>query len=91
MKRRNPGWDGVVTPTITDGQVVGITFDSLYVKDLSPIAAFSSLRELIAMSSKPNQELSDLTPLAQLKLPGDVWFRRCENIVDLEPLRNLPI
>lgn len=91
MKRRNPEWDGVVTPTITDGQVVGITFDSLHVKDLSPIAAFGSLRELIAMSSKPNQELSDLTPLAQLKLLGDVRFRRCENIVDLEPLRNLPI
>ena len=27
MKRRNPEWDGVVTPTIADGQVVGITFD----------------------------------------------------------------
>jgi hypothetical protein len=37
MKRRNPEWDGVVTPTITDGQVVGHTFDSLHVKDLSPV------------------------------------------------------
>jgi hypothetical protein len=25
MKRRNPEWEDVVTPTITDGQVVGIT------------------------------------------------------------------
>ena len=41
MNRRNPEWDGVVTPTIADGQVVGITFDSLNVKDLSPVIAFT--------------------------------------------------
>ncbi len=27
MKRRSPEWVGVATPTITDGQVVGITFN----------------------------------------------------------------
>jgi hypothetical protein len=41
MKRRNPAWDGVATPTITDGQVVGITFDSLNLKDLSTVMAFT--------------------------------------------------
>jgi hypothetical protein len=41
MKRRNPAGDGVATPTITDGQVVGITFDSLNLKDLSTVMAFT--------------------------------------------------
>ncbi len=79
-----------MTPTIADGQVVGMTFDSLHVKDLSPIAALSSLRELIA-SSQSNRDLSDLTPLAQLKSLAAVNLGGCEKIVDLSPLRDLPI
>jgi formylglycine-generating enzyme required for sulfatase activity len=91
MKRRNPEWDGVVTPTIADGQVVGITVDSLNLKDLSPIVVFSSLRELKASSSKINRELSDLTPFAQMKSLTTVYLGECEKIVDLSPLRDLPI
>jgi hypothetical protein len=47
MKRRNPEWDGVATPTIADGQVVGITFDSLNLKDLSSIMAFTVYFDLL--------------------------------------------
>ncbi len=90
MKCRNPEWDGAVTPTIADGQVVGIAFDSLHVKDLNPIAALNSLRGLIA-SSQSNRDLSDLTPLAQLKSLASVNLGGCDKIVDLSPLRDLPI
>jgi hypothetical protein len=69
MKRRNPAWDGVATPTITDGQVVGIIFDSLHVKDLNPIVAFTDLKELKVHSSMTNSDFSDLSPLALLKSP----------------------
>ncbi len=69
----------------------GDHFDSLNLKDLSPIVVFSSLSELNAISSKTNRELSDLTPLAQMKSLPTVFLGESEKIVDLSPLRDLPM
>ena len=88
MKRRNPEWDGVVTPTIRNTTVISITFDSLRVRDLSPLIVFGSLEELHAMSSQISGELSDLSPLSQLKWLWLVHVGGCERIEDLSPLRN---
>ncbi len=86
MQRRNPEWDAVMTQHIENGHVVLIKFDSLHVKDISPVVAFTNLKTLWADSSRINNNLNDLSPLAQLRSLTSVSLNECQMIEDLSPL-----
>jgi len=86
----NAGFDGHVTPTIVNDEVVELQFNADQVKDISPITALTSLRTLVcAGSARGSSPLADLSPLRGMALQS----LDCANtqVVDLTPLRGLPL
>lgn len=90
MRELNPGFDGLMQPTIGEGIVLSIAFISDNVTDISPLRAFTALSFLECNGSEPGKgKLADLSPLKGKSLRG-IW---CSNtkIADLSPLKDMPI
>jgi tRNA A-37 threonylcarbamoyl transferase component Bud32 len=90
LKERNPRFDGQVKPTIENGVVTGLEFQSDEVKDLSPVHVLDGLRLLDCGGSAPGKgKLEDLTPLRGLRLTSlNCRFTR---VADLSPLQGMPL
>jgi hypothetical protein len=91
LKRRNPGFDGRLTPTVRDDKVTGLSFSPLQVFDLSPVRALADLESLDCGSPVPQQygKITDLAPLRGLRLNRMrvAWNR----IEDLSPPHGSPL
>jgi Leucine-rich repeat (LRR) protein len=85
LKRRNPGFDGPLTPTIENGVVTGLAFSAEQVSDVSPVRALTGLKILKCTSGK----LSDLSPLGGLKLV--TLDLAGTQVADLSPLKGMPL
>jgi serine/threonine-protein kinase len=87
---RNPRFDGKVKPTIQNNAVTGLQFATDTVADLSPLLALAELKELDCNATGDTGQLTDLSPLAGLRLTslqvnGNLGLR------DLSPLRGMPL
>jgi Leucine-rich repeat (LRR) protein/tRNA A-37 threonylcarbamoyl transferase component Bud32 len=90
LKKRNPGFDGKLTPTIEDGAVTALSLVTDHVTDLSPVRALTELRHLRCNGSNAEKgQLADLSPLREMKLT----YLSCENteVSDLSPLKGMPL
>ena len=74
LKERNPGFDGNVTPTVENNEVIGLVFCTDEVDDLSPVRAFRNLRSLDCSGSRwAKGKLSDLAPLRIVPEPTQLF------------------
>jgi len=90
LKKRNPGFDGKVTPTVENGVVVGLEFVTNDVTDIAPVRALPALRSLKCAGSGPGKgRLADLSPLKDMKLT----FLDCgwTKVSDLSPLKDMKL
>jgi serine/threonine-protein kinase len=91
LKELNPGFDGNIQPSITDGKVVVLRMDSDAVADLSPLRAFTGLRTLICYPKNPGRG-----KLINLQSLGEVQLRHLDingqtGVRDLSPLKGMPL
>lgn len=86
LKRRNPGFDGQVVPTIKDGVVETLCFSTDQVSDISPVRVLVGLKMLICSAAAKGQ-LADLSPLSGLPLKRLLVARN--QIKDLSPLKSI--
>jgi Leucine-rich repeat (LRR) protein len=86
--KRNPRFDGTLTPTIVSGYVHGLKFHTGEVDDIAPLRALKTLTSLdCGCSSESRGKLSDLSPLKDLPL---TWLELSYNLVkDLAPLEGM--
>ena len=52
LKKRNPGYDGTLTPTTENGAVIGLEFTTDHVTDISPVRALTRLQRLRIWGSR---------------------------------------
>jgi Leucine-rich repeat (LRR) protein len=90
LKKRNPRFDGRVVPTIRDGVVIGLAFNTNMVSDLAPVRALTRL-ESLDCSGTANRlgMVSDLSPLRGLPLKKLAFPDN--QVSDLAPLRGMPL
>ena len=90
LKDLNPGFDGVVAPTIQNGVVTGLKFTTDHVTDISPVSVLSRLRKLHADGSGTGKgSLADLSPLEGMAL-SELSIGQ-NRVSDLRPLRGMPL
>jgi serine/threonine protein kinase/Leucine-rich repeat (LRR) protein len=89
LRQRNPGFSGLVSPTIEDGVVTGLDFVSTGVKDFTPLRALKGLKRLSVAGSGAKGELSDLTPFKGMPLT----YLNCNStqVGDRAPLEGMPL
>jgi hypothetical protein len=90
LKELNPHFDGRVEPTIQDGVVIGLKFNTDTVSDLSPVRVLRRLERLDCQGTADRRgKLSDLSSLRGLSLTsmdfGD------NPVSDLSPLKGMPL
>ncbi|WP_439627977.1 protein kinase domain-containing protein [Gemmata sp.] len=92
LVRRNPKFDGKVTPVVAAAGVVGLRISSEAVADIAPVAALPKLAEFHCTGDERGAgALTDVAPLAGLPLLRDVSLARNRNLVDLSPLAGKPL
>ena len=93
LMKRNPSFDGKMTPTINEsGKLAELLFVTDDVTDISPIRALPWLRKLHVWGSHPTNrtgKLADLSPLKGMKL--EVLQLRCTQVSDLVPLAEMKL
>ena len=90
LKEMNPNFDGAVVPTIENGVVRELAFNTDDVTDLSPLRVLSRLRALKCTGfGDRNSPLTDLSPLSELPL-RTLTLAKGE-LFDLSPLRGMPL
>jgi hypothetical protein len=90
LKELNPRFDGRVEPTIKDGVVIGLRFNTDPVSDLWPVRALTGLEDLVCCGSLNRQGMvTDLSPLRGLPLKT-LWLLD-NQVTDLSPLRGMPL
>jgi hypothetical protein len=90
LKELNPRFDGPVEPTIRDGVVIGLRFNTDRVSDLSPVRALTRLESLVCYGSVERQGmLVDLSPLRGMPLKSLNFSDN--HVSDLAPLRGMPL
>ena len=90
LKELNPGFDGAVVPTIENGVVRELAFNTDDVTDISPVRALTRLRALKCSGfGDRNSPLTDLSPLSGLPLRTLVLAKG--ELFDLSPLRGMPL
>lgn len=93
LQELNPGFDGRVEPTISEGVVTGLKFATEHVSDISPVAVFPMLTIFECCGDFSNYGklglLKDLSPLKGL--PLRVFRCISAPISDLSPLRGMPL
>jgi serine/threonine protein kinase len=87
LKDLNPGFDGTVTPTITDDVVTGLRFSTDQVTNIAPVRALAKLESLDV--SGRQGKLADLSPLQGMPLS----ILKCSRtkVADLSPLKGMPL
>jgi serine/threonine protein kinase/formylglycine-generating enzyme required for sulfatase activity len=88
LKRRNPDFDGTLTPTVEGDAVTGLEFFSDGVTDVSPVRALPRLTTLNCRGRAPGA-LSDLTPLKGMRLT--TLHVSNTAVSDLSPLKGMPL
>ena len=90
MKELNPHFDALVEPTIENGVVRELKFNTDDVTDISPVRALSRLRAVRCTGfGDRNSPLTDLSPLSGLPLRTLVLAKG--ELFDLSPLRGMPL
>jgi serine/threonine protein kinase/Leucine-rich repeat (LRR) protein len=90
MKELNPNFDSPVVPTVENGVVRELAFNTDDVTDLSPVRAFIRLRALRCSGfGDRNSPLTDLSPLSGLPLRTLVLAKG--ELFDLSPLTGMPL
>jgi eukaryotic-like serine/threonine-protein kinase len=90
LKELNPGFDGAVVPTIENGVVRELAFNTDDVTDISPVRGLTRLRALKCSGfGDRNSPLTDLSPLSGLPLRTLVLAKG--ELFDLSPLRGMPL
>ena len=89
LKKLNPGYDGREQYRIEQGEVVELSFATETIKDISPLRALTSLRFLSAIGENSDGQISNLTPLKNLKLSK--LAIQGNQVSDLSPLRGMPL
>lgn len=91
LKRRNPGFDGILAPTIENDVVVGLNFKTDHIKDISPVRALTQLRKLELEGSGGNKgALEDLTPLWGMRLTF-LSISGNPGVKDLSAIEGMPL
>lgn len=90
LKKRNPEFDGTLTPTIENDVVTGIAFFTNQVSDISPVRAFPHLTSLNCRADGSLVGMvSDLKPLKGMQL---IKLTLSVNPVsNLTPLKGMPL
>ncbi len=90
LKELNPGFDGALVPTIENGVVREVTFNTDDVTDISPVRGLTRLRSLKCSGSGDRKSpLTDLSPLSGLALRT---LNLCKGeLFDLSPLNGMPL
>jgi Leucine-rich repeat (LRR) protein len=89
LKELNPGFDGALVPTIENGVVRGLEFNTDDVMDISPVSVLTRLRSLTCLDRGGHSPLVDLSPLSGLPLTTLVLGS--EQLSDLSPLKGMPL
>jgi hypothetical protein len=90
LKELNPRFDERVEPTVRDGAVVGLAFNTDLVSDLSPVQALKRLESLDCNgTAERHGSVADLSPLRGLPLKRLVFTDN--HVTDLSPLRGMPL
>jgi hypothetical protein len=90
LKDLNPRFDDPVEPTIRDGVVTGLRFNTNWVGDLSPVRALARLESLECKGTVYRQgTVADLSPLRGLPLRRLIFSDN--QVTDLSPLRDMPL
>jgi serine/threonine protein kinase/Leucine-rich repeat (LRR) protein len=92
LKRRNPGFDGNIEPTIENDAVTGLGLQTEHVSDISPVRGFTKLRSLNCYSNKGYTKqglLTDLSPLRGMPLTSLNIIS--SPVSDLSPLNGMPV
>jgi Leucine-rich repeat (LRR) protein len=90
LKELNPGFDSAVVPTIENGVVRELKFNTDDVTDISPVRALTRLRSLKCSGfGDRNSPLTDLSPLSGLPLRTLVLAKG--ELFDLSPLKGMPL
>jgi hypothetical protein len=90
LKERNPRFSGVVEPTIREGVVTGLRFQTDRVDDLSPVRALRRLETLDCPGTPHHKGMvTDLSPHSRLPLKSLIVSDN--HVTDLSPLREMPL
>jgi hypothetical protein len=88
LKELNPRFDGPIEPTIRDGVVVGLAFNTDQVSDLAPVRALVRLEDLVCCGTAERRgSVADLSPLRGLPLKTLCLLDN--QVTDLSPLRGM--
>ena len=91
LKQANPSFDGALAPTVHDGRILGLSFRTDHVSDISPLRELKDLRSLRMIGNySPDAGISDLSPLTGLPLTELVLDGNAR-LSDLSPLRGMPL
>jgi hypothetical protein len=91
LKKRNPAFNGTLTPTTEGDAVIGLKFMTDHLKDISPVRALTGLRRLEMVGSGGNKgALADLTPLWGMPLTSLVILGN-RAVTDLSALEGMPL
>ncbi len=91
--KRNPGFDGNVTPIFGKDSVIGVEFLADNVTDLSPVRAFPGLQKLFCGGSHnagAQGRIADLSPLRGMQLT-EMRVTNNLRISDLTPLKDMKL
>jgi serine/threonine protein kinase/Leucine-rich repeat (LRR) protein len=89
LMKRNPDFDGAMTPTFINFNVTDLRLQADNVADLTPLQALTSLKTLNCNSTPRKSQLVDLSPLKGLKL-SELYFQYA-HVTDLSPLREMKL
>jgi serine/threonine protein kinase/WD40 repeat protein len=90
LRERNPEFDGHMTPTYSNGEVTELALKSMFVRDLSALAAFPALQVLNCKDGdRPRiRGLADLSSLKGLKLTRlDISNTAASDLTPLKEIR----
>ena len=91
LKKRNPDYDGTLTPTFENDAVIGLTFTTDHVTDISPVRALSRLQKLEVQGSGAGRgSLTDLSPLKGMPLTF-LGLQENGRLTELTPLKGMPL
>ena len=90
LKELNPKFDGTLVPTIEEGVVRELAFNTDDITDISPVRGLTRLRSLKCSGfGDRNSPLTDLSPLSELPLRTLVLAKG--ELFDLSPLRGMSL
>jgi hypothetical protein len=93
LKELNPGFDGRIQPTIQDGAVTGLAFDTEHVRDISPVRACTKLKSIDCCGRRRDYHIQglliDLAPLRGLPLTNVRIIT--SPVTDLSPLSGMAL